>query len=895
LRFDGDYMHGLNCNDSARQGQPPPDAGASGRPPTLPPELTRFVAALFLRNDLVLIRFVESWVEGGKKKSRVVYDQSGTQRASRFVPQDILWQRMCDVAEREKANVYFGAAPRFGKKGYDLAWQIRTIRVLWADLDRCTPEEAQKRCVAAGVPPPTIVVCSGQGVHLYWLLCEPYLIDDAGDPPQVLIDWIEQPDWKKKPRKYVIDEAGERHHLYRLDHKTGADSDAPDPLFPFGLSAKARHVQDVLGGIAKKVGGDHTHDLARLLRLVGTLNRKDERNGKEPVPCVLVECHPERRYPFADFERFAAESPERIKREAVAKVPLPTPRKLSVGRRDRLGELVTECAAAPPGQRSERDWHLVCWAIEKGVGREEVWQHVHEVGKFAEGGRRYFDHTWGKAEQHTREQLWEKARRPGRSAPDGRHHSNGAAAPAELGKPAVGDWGGALPPGDPCTDQANAIRLVTKFGEDFRHVHAWGQDLVWRGCRWEEDSTAAVERFAKMTARAIYQEAEAAGDRQTRGRLAEHAIRSESAGRLAAMVKLARSEPTVPVLPSELDSDPMLLNVSNGTIDLRTGELRLHDRGDYITKLAPVNYDPEARCPLWERFLARVMDGNADLVSYLQRIVGYCLTGDVSEQCLFFLHGTGANGKSTFLGALKDVLGDYATQAVSELLLAKHNDAHPTERADLAGRRFVCTIETDQGRRMAEALTKQLTGGDTIKARRLYQDLFEIRPTWKIFLAANHKPVITGTDFAIWRRVKMIPFAVTIPEEEKDKHLPEKLRAEWPGILRWAVEGCLDWQRHGLGAPEEVRQATDAYRAEQDTVGAFLAECCCTTPSATIRANKLFDAYVAWSGDKAATIKWFGQQLRERDLQSQRGHGGVFYWRGIGLPETEGGPRWTDI
>ena len=214
--------------------------------------------------------------------------------------------------------------------------------------------------------------------------------------------------------------------------------------------------------------------------------------------------------------------------------------------------------------------------------------------------------------------------------------------------------------------------------------------------------------------------------------------------------------------------------------------------------------------------------------------------------------------------------------------------SHPTERADLFGRRFVATIETDEGKRMAEALMKQLTGGDTLKARKLYQDFFEIKPTWKLFLAANHKPTIRGADYAVWRRIKLVPFTVTIGDDEKDKDLPEKLRAEWPGILAWMVRGCMDWQRQGLGEPEEIKQATAAYQCEQDTVAGFITECCWVHPEARAKAGDLLDTYQKWSGDKVMTQRDFARRLKERRFEGKRGHGGWVFYRGIGLQEAAG-------
>jgi putative DNA primase/helicase len=368
--------------------------------------------------------------------------------------------------------------------------------------------------------------------------------------------------------------------------------------------------------------------------------------------------------------------------------------------------------------------------------------------------------------------------------------------------------------------------------------------------------------------------------------LLKHMLAWEDARNIARCLELAKSEPGVPVVPADLDRDPLLFNVINGTIDLRTGLLREHRRDDLITKLAPVEFDPQAQCPQWERSLDRWMDGNGDLITYLQRVAGYALTGDVSEQCLWFFHGGGANGKSTFLGTLLALLGDYGMQAVSDLLMVKHNETHPTERADLFGKRFVATIETEEGKRMAEALMKQMTGGDRIRARKMRQDFFEFDPTHKIAFAANHKPAIRGNDLAVWRRIKLVPFTVTIPDEEKDKQLPAKLKAELPGVLNWCLRGCLDWRREGLAEPDEVRQATTQYQCEQDTVQAFLNDRCRLHRDARAKSSALLEAYHEWTGDRMMTGPAFRQRLRDKGFESKPGTGNCYYWHGIALADA---------
>jgi putative DNA primase/helicase len=271
-----------------------------------------------------------------------------------------------------------------------------------------------------------------------------------------------------------------------------------------------------------------------------------------------------------------------------------------------------------------------------------------------------------------------------------------------------------------------------------------------------------------------------------------------------------------PVIPEHLDQDPWLFNVENGTIDLKTGELRPHERGALITKLAPVQYDREAECPTWWKFLMRIFNGNLALIEFLQKAVGYALTGSTREQCLFFLHGLGANGKSTLLEIIHTLLGDYAHRTSSETFLIKKSGGIPNDVAALRGARLVGAVEVESGRRLAEVLIKEMTGGDRISARFLHAEWFDFKPEFKIFLAANHKPVIRGTDHAIWRRIHLIPFNVQIPKPEQDRDLPEKLKAELPGILNWALEGCQMWQLYGLEPPAEVQAATQDYREEMD-------------------------------------------------------------------------------
>lgn len=444
------------------------------------------------------------------------------------------------------------------------------------------------------------------------------------------------------------------------------------------------------------------------------------------------------------------------------------------------------------------------------------------------------------------------------------------------------------------TDRGNALRLVRQHGADFRHVHPWAKDLVWTGQRWQVDDTAQVERFAKGTVVRMYEEAAAAPDDSIRKALVSHALKSESAGSLAAMIRLARSESGIAVLPQDLDRDPWALTCPNGTLDLRTGRLRAHQRQDLATKMCPTPFDPKAACPLWERFLVEIFASDEELIAYLQRLFGYCLTGDVSEHLFPVCWGPGGNGKGTTLETIRATMGaDYSMAAMPDFLMARRGEHHPTELADLFGKRLVICQETEKGRRLNEPLMKWLTGGDRLRARRMREDAWEFSPTHKLFFVSNYKPEIRGTDTGVWRRVRLIPFTVTFEGEKKDPKMGEKLKAEAPGILAWMVRGALDWQRNGMAAPQRVMVATAEYRSDQDIIGAFLADCCLTGSEVfRTRASALYQVFRRWvqdtgetGGVAALSQTKFGTELQERGFARVKSNG--WWYIGIAIREEE--------
>ncbi len=450
------------------------------------------------------------------------------------------------------------------------------------------------------------------------------------------------------------------------------------------------------------------------------------------------------------------------------------------------------------------------------------------------------------------------------------------------------------------TDIGNGQRFAQQHRQWVRYCWPWRSWLLWTGTHWRRDPGDGILELAKATVRAIYLEAGGGANPDDRERLAKWAVKSENEKLLRSMLALAQSEPGIPVLPDQLDTDPWALNVENGTVDLRTGELRPHRREDLITKLVPVAYDRAALCPTWLAVLARIFDNRAELVAFLQRGFGYSLTGDCSEQCLFIFYGGGANGKTTLLTTAVTMLGDYAVSTRPESLMVKRGDIIPNDVARLKGARLVIAVEAEAGQRMAEGLVKQMSGQDRMTARFLHQEFFDFTPTFKIFLATNHKPLIRDTTHAMWRRVRLVPFTVTIPDNEQDRHLPDKLRAEWPGILAWAVQGCLAWQRDGLGLPEEVKAATDDYRREMDVLGAFLSERCVieeAEEAATCGARALYEIYNSWAyqgGEKKPLSETtFNLRLAERGLTKKKTNKGQV-WLGLrlrGLLDEE--PNWV--
>lgn len=427
------------------------------------------------------------------------------------------------------------------------------------------------------------------------------------------------------------------------------------------------------------------------------------------------------------------------------------------------------------------------------------------------------------------------------------------------------------------TDSGNAERFAEQHQHTVRYVAEWRKWLVWDGRRWKTDATAEAERLTKETVRSIYREAAEADSSEEQKAIGAHANKSGSAASRFNMLRLARSEKLLSIEPYVLDTDPWLLNCQNGTLNLKTLKLQAFRQDDYNTALCPVPFNPSATAPTWERFLSEIFAGNKEMIRFMQRMLGYTLTGSTSEQVLPIFLGEGANGKSTIIETMLSLLGpDYAAKAPSDLIAKTHNKEHPTIKMILRGRRFVAVNETDGGCKLSESIVKELTGGDTISARKMCENFNEFRPTHKLILATNHKPNIEDTDEGTWRRLRLVPFEVTIPPERRDGALLDKLRAELPGILAWCVKGTYAWKDKGLGVPPQVMAATADYRAEEDVLMAFVREHCETGPGMKVPASKLLEAYQRWSGDKAISQRSFGAMLQEHGIGKKTIGGYVF-------------------
>ncbi len=450
---------------------------------------------------------------------------------------------------------------------------------------------------------------------------------------------------------------------------------------------------------------------------------------------------------------------------------------------------------------------------------------------------------------------------------------------------------------DTLNDAGNAERLIAAHGTDLRYCpdkRAW---FVWDGRVWRQDDTSEVHRLAKRVVRDMYALlADLSGDH--RQKVYSFINRSLNSERLKAMLEEAQKEAGVIVRLSSMDCQHWLLPCEDGVIDLRTGALREHRREDYFTKLVRVRFDQSAKCDRWERFLDEVFCGDAELIAYAQKLAGYVLTGDCSEQSFFVLAGKGSNGKGVFVRTLGKLLGHYAKDCPVTTFLERRSE-NTCDLASLAGARMVTASEGEDTSSFNESLIKRLSGQDPVTARFNRMDFFTYEPTFKILFSTNEIPRIRSQNYAMKRRVKLIPFRQRFyyPHEEKlpvrDEHLEDKLSMELPGILAWAVRGCLDWQRHGLGMPDAVMQEVSALFVDQDPLAVFIESRCILHPGVKEESGVMWRAYVAWCESEKRTLavkttSGFSRNLNSRDgIELQKGTKGARFLSGICLTESE--------
>ena len=438
----------------------------------------------------------------------------------------------------------------------------------------------------------------------------------------------------------------------------------------------------------------------------------------------------------------------------------------------------------------------------------------------------------------------------------------------------------------PQTDSGNAELFAVHYKDELRFDHARRRWLIWRGHWWSEDTDGELLRRAKRVVRFRYQSASTIGDDEKRKGEADWARSSESRYRLEAMIMLARAEKPLADSGTDWDSNPWLFGVANGVVDLRIGQLRKGLPADRITMHSLVECDPHGDCTRWIKFVREVFGNDDDLFGFVQRAVGYSLTGDTREQCLFLTHGEGANGKSTFLEVIRHILGDYAQNTPFSTLELKGRSSIPNDVAALVGKRFVTAIETSDSERLNEARIKALTGSDHITARFFFKEFFTFLPVSKIWLASNHLPIVADDSHGFWRRVRLIPFLRRFEGDADDKGLKAKLLAEAPGILAWAIQGCLAWQKRGLGEPNIVKKATADYREESDPLSEFIEEVCLVHAKAQVTAATLWEEYFRWTQENrdrhALNRKAFVRCMEARGFRRVRlGHNRTRYWLGI--------------
>ncbi|MGB9683103.1 MAG: phage/plasmid primase, P4 family, partial [bacterium] len=439
------------------------------------------------------------------------------------------------------------------------------------------------------------------------------------------------------------------------------------------------------------------------------------------------------------------------------------------------------------------------------------------------------------------------------------------------------------------TDFWNSENFVKIYKNKLLHCEGWGCWLIYKDGRWVRDNSNETQGLAKKIILRYYQQASQMEDDKERKELVKHALKSETQRAISSMIELAKSD--LAVIPDVFDKEPYIINLKNGTLNLKTMEFWKHRPDDLLTKQMNVEYNPMAICPKWLAFLNKIFNQKQELIEFIQKALGYSLSGDTGEDCLFILYGTGQNGKTTFLRTISEIWGDYAVDTPTETLLTKERDNIPNDIARLRGARLVTSSESQEGRRFNEILIKKLTGRDRITARFLRQEFFEFDPTFKLWIATNHKPVVRENSIAFWRRIRLIPFTIQIPDNEVIHNFEKLLLEERDGILNWALQGYKKWEQERLGIPEEVKKATQEYRGEMDILGEFVEAKCIEGPSTRTTTQDLYELYCSWceeNKEKPIGKVAFSRRLEERGYIPIRiGHKQERGWQGIGIKSSQ--------
>jgi P4 family phage/plasmid primase-like protien len=596
--------------------------------------------------------------------------------------------------------------------------------------------------------------------------------------------------------------------------------------------------EDCLGVLLQLVqaynGDPGVATIERVLRVPGFLHQKAtpfrvrivEASDRRYTAAEIMDAHPPIAQPAASPAQAAASEPADIDelRDALAFIdpdPRPTWRDVGMGLKHELGEAGREL------------WDT--WSMQSGkyteAEQEKAWR------SFGRSTRKGKPVTAGTIVHLAKKGGWLGKRRSS-SADE--------------------DFEGIMSNG--ISHDALALTFAARHGQDLRHVNVWGRWMLWAGTHWKEEQTRQEFNLARKIAREEAEKHKASVAKELR-----------SAATRAAIVSMASDDPQLAAPPDVWDRDPWLLATPGGTVDLKTGVMREARRADYITKATAVA--PGGECPLWLKTLDQIFAGDRELIAYVQRIFGYCLTGSTQEQVFFFCHGLGGNGKGTVLNTLKGIMADYGRMTEGGLLEESRHQRHSTAIAELRGKRAVFSQETKNGGRWDETLVKSLTGGDPITAHFMRQDNFEYAPEFKLIVAGNHKPQLRSVTEAMRRRLHLVPFNITFRDGGNRVHgMEDVLKVEWPGILRWAIDGCVQWQEVGLAPPATVRAATDVYFQEQDAMSGFLAEnCMADDPNAVTETGVLFTRFGQWCdyrGKARKDAKAFSVELEAQGFRN---------------------------